>query len=124
MGLLLLLLLLAGCSSKDITQTMKGLKGGSLGGQWCQPGDQIGMKYYMPSIVGLEDYSSDRLEGAGKLCHLIAKDSTVTADFYLDETALEHFRGNEKAVGNGCVVFSVPGTESKTEMCFGEKAKA
>lgn len=120
---LLLLVFAAGCASpKDLVGGLKGstlknlLKGGSA---WCAPGDQVGMKYYMLSTVGLEDYKGEQL--AGPLCHLTTQAEGLQADFYLDEAALEHFKGNEKAAGNGCMVFTVKDTAAVSEWCFGEK---
>ena len=79
------------------------------------------MKYYLLSTVGLEDYKSEQMEA--KLCHLTTKADNLQADFYLDEAAHAHFRGAGKEPGSGCVVIGVPGTDSKTEMCFGGKAR-
>jgi len=86
--------------------------------EWCKSGDRVTRGDATLSIIGLEDYKGDQLSGS--FCHLTADVGGVSADYYLDDTALAKFHNDaRKDIGNGCIVFSIKNTLAENEMCFG-----
>ena len=86
-------------------------------GNWCNKGDSLTMKTLTATVVGREQYTSDQL--SGDLCHLTTTSGDVSADYYLDKTAIAKFRdASQKDTGHGCIVFSIKNTKVAHEMCF------
>ncbi len=94
----------------------------SVGFSWCTKGNDLELKGNIINALGVEDYKSSQFEE--KVCHLSYTKNNFTIDFYLDEKALAKFGGSrDKDIGNGCLVFNTGSSQSKTELCFGEKIK-
>ncbi|MBI2138382.1 hypothetical protein HYU13_02240 [Candidatus Woesearchaeota archaeon] len=89
----------------------------------CNQGRIVGMGDISLTIVGVEDYKSGQMEA--KLCRLHGIEGEVDVDLFVDAQALTAFMyGSERDyVGSGCIVMSIKDTASKTELCFGDKAK-
>ena len=86
---------------------------------WCNSGDSITIEGSELSILGLEGYESDTVQG--KLCHLSKLNSKfLNVDYFIDKTAFSRFSDKGVDEGKGCVVFAPKSDPNqKFEACFG-----